>query len=106
MSIVITQAERNHLRLLIGWIRCTVGQSPEEMKATLSSLAPAIGDDVSDEAKRLFVEQYWASQSVPKYVRAAIKALEKVPLSTEHLDRQSVWQAPKMLDNQEVSLGK
>lgn len=93
-KIVISTAEANHLRRLIGWVRCTVGVSPDEMKAVLADIAPVICDDVGPEAQRRFVEHYWASQSVPKYVRDAIKALEKVPLSTDQQQKQKALAPP------------
>ena len=96
-KIVISTAEANHLRRLIGWVRCTVGQSPEEMKHTLSLVTSVLGEDIAGpEAQRLFVEQYWASQSVPQYVRAAIKALEKVPLSTDQTQQKQKALAPHL----------
>jgi hypothetical protein len=73
----LTDAEVNHLRKLLGWVRCEIGQSPEEMVQTVSNIAPAIGPDLSEEAKARLVAAHNKAASVPKYIRAAVKALEK-----------------------------
>jgi ElaB/YqjD/DUF883 family membrane-anchored ribosome-binding protein len=72
----LTDAEINHLRRLLAYVRCDIGQSPEEMKETIRSIAPAV-ENASDEGKERLVAAYKKAESVPKYVRAAVKALEK-----------------------------
>jgi hypothetical protein len=73
------QSELNHLRRLLGWVRCEIGQTPEEMVAMVESIAHKLGNaPIGDEAKRRMVEQYDGAQKVPKYVREAVKALEKL----------------------------
>lgn len=78
----LSQAEINHLRRLVGWVDCEIGQSPEEMIETVKGIAPAIGD-LSDEAKQRLVASHEKAASVPKYVRQAIKALRKTLAGTE-----------------------
>lgn len=77
MTCKLNEAEINHLRRLIGWVACEVGQTPEELIATMQKIAPAIGPDVSEEGQARLVESMRKAESVPKYVRAAIKALSK-----------------------------
>lgn len=74
MDCKLTPAEINHLRRLIGWVACEIGQSPDEMVATVQRIAPAI-QDASEEGKARLVQAHQNASSVPKYVRAAIKAL-------------------------------
>jgi hypothetical protein len=89
MTRQLSDSEINHLRRLLGWVRCEVGQSPDEMLNTAKSIAPAIGE-VSDEGKQRMVEAYAKSANVPAYIRAAIKALEKVfePKAGEVVDAE------------------
>lgn len=76
MDCKLTDAEINHLRKLLGYVRCEMGQEPDEIVNTVKSIAPAIGE-VSDEAKVRLMEWHAKSSAVPKYVRAAVKALSK-----------------------------
>jgi vacuolar-type H+-ATPase subunit H len=77
MDCKLTEAEMNHLRRLLGWAACEAGQAPEELVETVRKIAPVIGSDVSDEGKARLVEAHKKADAVPKYVRAAIKALNK-----------------------------
>lgn len=84
MAKELNKAQVNHLRRLLGWVRCSEGvfQSPEEMVASLRKIAPHVG--VPDEgAKQRLAESYAKAANVPKYVRAAIKALEPVVREAE-----------------------
>ncbi len=87
----LTRAEMNHLRRLIGWVRCEVGAEPEEIvtaaKETLDHF-----QGVSEDGKHRLLEHYQKSAAVPKYIRAALKALEKVCLEdpTEVVDGELV----------------
>jgi len=75
----MTPAELNHLRRLIGWVRCEIGQSPDEMIATMNEVARLLGNLPLEEAERArLVEAHANSVNVPKYVRSAVKALEKI----------------------------
>lgn len=73
---ILTPAEINHLRRLLGWVRCEIGQAPDEMVPMVRGIVERLGD-VSEEGKARLVEQYAEASNVPKYVRAAVKALEK-----------------------------
>lgn len=72
------RSDMNHLRRLLGWIRCDIGQSPAELQQTMIDVADGLGHpEVSPEAKTRMVESYRRAESIPLYVRAAVKALEK-----------------------------
>lgn len=77
MGCKLNEAEINHPRKLLGWVACEVGQTPDELIETVRKIAPAIGPDVSEEGKARLVQAAQKADSVPKYVRAAIKALRK-----------------------------
>jgi hypothetical protein len=77
MDCRLNEAEINHLRKLIGWVACEAGQTPDELIETVRKIAPAIGPNVSEEGKARLVQAAQKADSVPKYVRAAIKALRK-----------------------------
>lgn len=72
----MTRAELNHLRRMVAWVRCDIWQSPEEMQATVAEVLPKL-EDVSEEGKARLIESYRRAESVPKYLRAAVKSLEK-----------------------------
>lgn len=83
MKKTISDAEINHLRRLLGWVSCEIGQSPEEMVATVKSVAPVFaGEELSDEAKQRLVASHEKAAAVPKYVRQAVKALQKTLADT------------------------
>jgi len=73
----LKDSDLSHLRRLLGYVRCEIGQSPEEMVATVQGIMPRIEEPGADGKARL-VESYRKAQDVPKYVRAAVKALEKL----------------------------
>lgn len=84
MAKELSKAQVNHLRRLLGWVRSSDGvfQSPEEMVATLREIAPHVGQP-DEAAKQRLTESYEKAASIPKYVRAAIKALEPVVREAE-----------------------
>lgn len=73
----LTDAEVNHLRRLLGWVRCEAGSTPEEICNALVQIAPTLNCQVDNGGKQRITEWYEKSVSVPKYVRAAIKSLEE-----------------------------
>lgn len=77
MTTSLTDAEVNHLRRLLGWVACEIGQAPDEMVATVRQIVSAIGSDVSQEGKARLILAHQQASNVPKYVRAAVKALRK-----------------------------
>lgn len=76
MKLALEASDVNHLRRLLAYVRCEVGQSPEEMAEMLRQIAPAIRDAQPEGVARL-KGSCEKSIAVPQYVRAAIKALEK-----------------------------
>lgn len=75
-ACTLTAAELNHLRRLLGWVSCEVGQPPDEMVPMVQSIVRQIGEP-SPEGKARLVEAHARASNVPKYVRAALKALAK-----------------------------
>lgn len=71
-------SELNHLRRLLGWVRCEIGQTPEELVETMRQIGGKIEADIDDAAGRRLVEAYDGARAVPKYVRAAERALSKM----------------------------
>lgn len=73
------KSDTNHLRRLLGWVRCEIGQSPEELVATVNDIRAKIfpNGGISDEGKARTVAAYDAARKVPAYVRSSVKALEK-----------------------------
>jgi hypothetical protein len=70
----LSKAEVNHLRLLLGWMRCELGQTPEEQRETMRSIAHAL-DYPSEDAQQRIMESYDRAASIPKYIRHAMKML-------------------------------
>ena len=58
-------------------MRCEYFLTPEEVIATVNNMR-AKGIEPSEDGKRRLVEWYKEKKRVPKYVHAAVKALEKV----------------------------
>jgi hypothetical protein len=74
---VLSEAHVNHLRRLLGWVRCDIGQSPDEYVDTMRRIAPYVG--LPDEgAQQRLMDGYNKSRAVPQYVRAAVKSLEQI----------------------------
>lgn len=72
------QSDFNHLRRLLGWVRCDIGQDPAGQQQTMIDIAGKLGIDSFDvDAKARLVEGYRRAEAVPVYVRDAVKALEK-----------------------------
>lgn len=72
------QSDLNHLRRLVAWVRCEIGQSPEEVVASYREIADLLGHPlITNEAKQRMVESHDRARRAPKYVRAAVKALGK-----------------------------
>ncbi|MFY2035819.1 hypothetical protein ACOTDT_19145 [Achromobacter xylosoxidans] len=68
----------NHLRRLLGWVRCDIGQDPAGQQQTMIDIAAKLGPAAIDaDAKARLVEGYRRAKAVPVYVRDAVKALEK-----------------------------
>ena len=74
----MSDAEVNHLRRLLGWVHCEAGQEPEEMAAMLRGIAAKLGPITDPAAQQRVVEGMEYSMRVPKYIRAALKALARL----------------------------
>ena len=71
-------SDLKHLRRLVGWVRCEIGESPEEYVAGVQAIADKLGHpSIDDAARQRLVEGYDRRCAVPKYVRAAVKALDR-----------------------------
>jgi len=76
MATNLSTSDVNHLRRLLGYVRCEIWQSPKEMVNKMNELSQKIGP-ISDGGVKRLVESYQEAANVPTYVRAAVKALEK-----------------------------
>jgi hypothetical protein len=102
----LKQSDINHLRRLLGYVRCEIGQSPDEMVATVRSILPAIGAP-SEEGKQRLVESHQKAVKVPAYIRAAVRALGKAILLSERttIDGDSRNAMPRVSRICTVALG-
>ncbi|MFY3589584.1 hypothetical protein ACOTHW_03085 [Achromobacter xylosoxidans] len=72
------QSDLNHLRRLLGWVRCDIGQDPAGQQQTMIDIASKLGAvEIDADAKARLVDGYRRAEGVPVYVRDAVKALEK-----------------------------
>lgn len=74
------RSDLNHLRRLVAWVRCEIGQDPAEMQKTMIDIADKLSvesHEISDEGKARMVESYRRAAAVPQYVRDAVKALDR-----------------------------
>lgn len=77
INLALVASDVNHLRRLLAYIDLELGQEPEAMVATLKKIAPALMPEIDPDGIQRLKESYDKSVAVPKYVRAAIKALKK-----------------------------
>lgn len=82
----MNRAQVNHLRRLLAWVRCEIGQPPEELVETVRDIASKLNNPISQDAERRLVEAHDKARNVPKYVREAIKSLELLTKPGEVLD--------------------
>ena len=82
------QSDLNHLRRLLGWIRCDIGQAPGEMVPMIDVAGKLGNPEISPEAQGRLMESYRRAEAVPIYVRDAVKALEKVVAATGRQGRR------------------
>lgn len=88
----MNNAQINHLRRLLAWVSCEVGQSPAEYLETIKKISPAFPNP-DEWQQQVMVDNYRRAQAVPKYIRAAIKSLE--PLT--HYETKDVQGSPEVL---------
>lgn len=70
------RSDLNHLRRLVAWVQCEIGPTPEELQARVQDIAAHGVEPADDAARQRMVDAYDKARSVPKYVRAAVKALD------------------------------
>ena len=77
-ALPMTDAEVNHLRRLLAWMSCEMGQEPADMVVMTNDLAARIGPLQDVEGARIRLQaSYDKSASYPAYVRLAVKMLAK-----------------------------
>lgn len=77
-AMPMTEAQVNHLRRLLAWMQCEMGQEPTKMVVMANAIAAKIGplQDPEGAAIRL-QEGYDRAASYPAYLRQAVKMLTK-----------------------------
>lgn len=80
-AMPMTEAQVNHLRRLLAWMRCEMGQEPAEMVAMTGEIIEKLGgpDAITDKegARQRLQAGYEKSASYPAYIRQAVKMLTK-----------------------------
>ncbi len=90
------QSDLAHLRRLLGWVRCEIGQSPEELVAGLQTIADKLGHPpIDDAARQRLVQDYDRRRAVPRYVREAVKALDRYARAPGAVVEVKVRQLPR-----------
>ncbi len=74
----IKQSDINHLRRLIAYVRCVVGEDEQKTIQRYTEIAGIVDTEPDEAAKQRIMESIKKAASVPQYVRRAISALEKV----------------------------
>ena len=74
----IKQSDINHLRRLLGYVRCEIGCDEQETIKRYAELSGVFDHDLDEAAKQRIVESIRKAASVPQYIRRALAALEKV----------------------------
>lgn len=91
----MTQAELNHLRRLVAWVRCEYFFEPDEyVNLAREHMAMGIGPS-DDDAKQRMVEYHDKLRQCPKYVHAAVKSLSKY--LTDHGPVVDAVEAPRKI---------
>lgn len=72
------RSDLNHLRRLVAWVQCEIGQSPEDLVATTRTIADKLGNpELDHDAQVRMVQAFDRSREVPAYLRTAVKALDQ-----------------------------
>ena len=74
----VTQAQLNHLRLLLGWIRTEIGPDAFERLQILQDIVDKTGPVTDAACQERVSESILKAHRVPRYVRNALKQLSKV----------------------------
>lgn len=91
-----TDAEVNHLRRLLAWIRLEHGLDEDMMRGYIEGATIAVRHDPScqDRAQQLVQERADKIASVPLYVRQAVKMLTKAVRDHDTKTRMIYGSAP------------
>ena len=74
----LSDAEVNHLRRLLGWMKCEYNLSPEGQRGFVVGLTKAVEDGAPVErAQQVLDEEVERVGRIPAYIRQAIKMLDK-----------------------------
>ena len=87
MGNELKDSDINHLRRLLAYIRCEIGEDEQQTINRYVQLSGAFDQELSSEAKERVMASIKKAANVPQYVRAAVKALEKLVV---HHDGQIV----------------
>lgn len=75
-AMPMTEAQVNHLRRLLAWMRCEMGQEPAEMITMTNAIVAKIGPLSDPEGARLRVQaDYDHAASYPAYIRQGVRML-------------------------------
>ena len=74
----IKQSDINHLRRLLGYVKCEIGEDEQATIKRYAELSGIVDHDLDEAAKQRIVESVRKAASVPQYIRRAVAALEKV----------------------------
>lgn len=75
---LIKDSDINHLRRLLSYVRCEIGEDEQQTINRYAALSGVFDQELSEEAKERVMTSIKKSANVPRYVRAAVNALEKV----------------------------
>lgn len=75
----MTDAQVNHLRRLLAWMRCEYMLDEDMQRGLLSGLTACVAHGIADseQASQLLAERVAQINHVPAYVRQAVKMLTK-----------------------------
>lgn len=74
----IKQSDINHLRRLIAYVRCEIGEDEQKTIQRYTEIAGIVDTEPDEAAKQRIMESIKKAANVPQYIRRAIAALEKV----------------------------
>jgi hypothetical protein len=91
-AMPMTEAEVNHLRRVLAWLRREMGQEPAEMVAMVNDMAAKLGPLEDPEGARMRLQSgYDHAASYPAYVRQGVKMLTKA--LRQHESRAGIVEA-------------
>lgn len=74
----IKQSDINHLKRLIGYVKCEIGEDEQQTIQRYAELSGIVDHELDDAVKKRIVENVRKAANVPQYIRLAVAALEKV----------------------------